>query len=159
LITVVTTTIYNDDNPICEVVNFVRECNKKTRIVVGGPYIAKRAESMEAEDIEALLGYIGADFYVRNREGEQALVQLLRALKRGDPFDDIPNLAFKSGGRYVLTKPRPERNVLQEHAIDYSLFPRQSVGDYVNIRITKGCPFRCAFCSFPLRTDKYNVSE
>lgn len=159
LTTVVTSTIYNDDSPICEVVNFVREYNKKTKIIVGGPYIAKRSESMEAEDVEALFSYIGADYYVRSREGEQALVQLLRALKLGTPLDDIANIAFKRSGRYVLTKPRPERNVLQEHAIDYSLFPRQTVGDYVNIRITKGCPFRCAFCSFPLRTDKYNVSE
>jgi len=166
LATIVTTTIYNDDSPIAEVVNFVREYNKKTTIIVGGPYIAKRAESMERADLDALFKYLEADIYVSSREGEQALVQVMRALKSDATqletvarLKSIANVAFKHDGRYVVTRSAPERNILQDNLIDYSLFPPHAVGDYVNIRITKGCPFRCSFCSFPLRTDKYNVSQ
>lgn len=175
LATIVTTTIYNDDSPIAEVVNFVREYNAKTKIIVGGPYIAKRAESMEREDLDDLFKYLGADIYVSSREGEQALARVMRVLKNAaaaarqstledaaleqTALADIANIAFKSGSRYIATGAAPERNVLQDNLIDYGLFPRQAIGDYVNIRITKGCPFRCAFCSFPLRTDKYNVSQ
>ena len=40
--------------------------------------------------------------------------------------------------------------------IDYSLFPREDVGATVNVRVSKGCPFSCAFCGFPLlSTEKY----
>src|SRR5947208_8534857 len=39
LTAIVTTTIYNYDSPILEVVNFLREHSPETRIVVGGPYI------------------------------------------------------------------------------------------------------------------------
>ena len=159
LTTVITTTIYNFDTPIIEAVRFVREHNPKTKIIVGGPYIAKRSETMEAADLQAMFTYIGADFYVRSREGEQALVNILGALKNGRSPDSIPNIAFKSGGAFVLTRSQPELNPLYENIIDYSLFPREHVGGYVNVRITKGCPFACAFCSFPLRTEKYDVSR
>ncbi len=159
LTAVVTTTIYNYDTPILEVVNFVREHSPETRIVVGGPYVAKRSESMEESDLEAVFKYIDADFYVRSREGEQVLVRLLQALKGDQDFAAIPNLAFREGGRFVLTPAERELNALYDNLIDYSLFPPDDVGSYVNVRITKGCPFTCSFCSFPLRTEKYDVSK
>ena len=159
LTALVTTTIYNYDTPILEVVNFVREHSPETQIVVGGPYVAKRSETMEESELEALFKYIGADFYVRSREGEQALVRLLKALKGEQSFADIPNLAFRENGRFVLTPAEREFNALYDNLIDYSLFPKENVGSYVNVRITKGCPFTCSFCSFPLRTEKYDVSR
>ncbi len=159
LTALVTTTIYNYDTPIIEVVNFVREHSPDTQIVVGGPYIAKRSESMEESDLEAVFRYIGADFYVRSREGEQALVHLLKALRGNRDFASIPNLAYREGDRFVLTPAEREINPLYDNIIDYSLFPQEDVGGYVNVRITKGCPFTCAFCSFPLRTEKYDVSR
>lgn len=156
---VVTTTIYNYDTPIREVVDFLREHSPETRIVVGGPYVAKRSETMEENDLKAVFKYIGADFYVRSREGEQVLVRLLQALKGSRRFDDIPNFAYQENGQFVLTPIEREYNALYENIIDYSLFPREDVGSYVNVRITKGCPFTCSFCSFPLRTEKYDVSR
>ena len=159
LTTVITTTIYNFDTPIIEAVNFVREHNPKTKIIVGGPYIAKRSETMEAADLQAMFTYIGSDFYVRSREGEQALVKILHALKNGGNFAAIPNIAFKNGSNFVLTPSQPELNPLYENLIEYNFFPKEQIGNYVNVRITKGCPFACAFCSFPLRTEKYDISR
>lgn len=156
---VVTTTIYNYDSPILEVVGFLRQHSPETRIVVGGPYIAKRSETMEQSPLEAVFKYIGADFYVRSREGEQALVNLLTALKGDGNFAAIPNIAYREGDRFVMTPSERELNRLYDNLIDYSLFPKADVGSYVNLRITKGCPFTCSFCSFPLRTEKYDVSR
>ena len=159
LVVVVTTTIYNFDTPIIEVVNFVRELTDKPTIIVGGPYIAKRSETMEEHDLKAMFKYIGGDIYVRSREGEQALVNVLAALKGGKDLAEIPNIAYRQNGDFVLTPSVREMNLLHENLIDYRLFRREHVGSYVNVRITKGCPFTCAFCSFPLRTEKYNVSK
>lgn len=159
LTAVVTTTIYNYDSPILEVVSFLREHSPETQIIVGGPYIAKRSETMEPGDLEAVFKYIDADFYVRSREGEQALVSLLSALKSGGGFADIPNIAYREGDRFLATRSEREFNRLYDNLIDYSLFPPEDMGSYVNLRITKGCPFTCSFCSFPLRTEKYDVSK
>ncbi len=155
----VTTTIYNYDTPIIDAVNFVREYNQKAKVIVGGPYIAKRSETMEEFDLQAVFKYIGADFYVRSREGEQALVRILRELKGDGNYAAIPNIAYRDGSNFLLTRAEKEINALHENIIDYSLFPSRDVGSYVNLRITKGCPFKCAFCSFPLQTDQYNVSQ
>ena len=160
LTAVVTTTIYNYDTPIREVVDFLREHSPETRVIVGGPYVAKRSETMEENDLKAVFKYVGADFYVRSREGEQVLVRLLEELKGSRHFAGIPNLAFQEDdGHFVLTPSEREYNALYENIIDYSLFPKEAVGSYVNVRITKGCPFTCSFCSFPLRTEKYDVSR
>jgi len=159
LTVVVTTTIYNFDTPIIEVVKFVREHNPRARIIVGGPYIAKRSETVEEPDLKAMFKYIGADLYVRSREGEQALVNILSAIKSGREVCEIPNIAYEQNGDFILTRSEREINALHENLIDYNLFPKEHIGNYLNIRITKGCPFTCAFCGFPLRTEKYNVSR
>jgi radical SAM PhpK family P-methyltransferase len=156
---VITTTIYNYDAPIIEVVRFVRELTRGPKIIIGGPYIAKRSETMEEHDLKAMFKYIGGDFYVRSREGEQALVNILTALKEGRELANIPNIAFRQDDDFILTRTEREINLLYENLIDYSLFPPEHIGGYVNVRVTKGCPFTCAFCSFPLRTEKYNVSK
>lgn len=151
----VTTTIYTFDLPILEVVSFVRKYNKTAKIIVGGPYISKRSETMEKESLQSVFKYMDADFYVFCREGEQALVNIIRTLKTNGDFSKFDNLAFRKGSDYVITQASKELNPLEENMVDYSLFPREEIGKTVNIRVSKGCPFSCAFCGFPLRAEKY----
>ena len=47
LTVVITTSIYNFDQPILEVISFIKRYNDTAKIIVGGPYISKRYEWME----------------------------------------------------------------------------------------------------------------
>ena len=156
LTVVVPTTIYTFDLPILEIVSFVRSCSDTVKIIVGGPYIAKRVQRMDEKSLLSLFKYIDADFYVCSREGEQALVNIIKTLKTNGNFDHINNIAYRKDNGFIITPSPPEINSLEENLIDYSLFPREDVGATVNVRVSKGCPFSCAFCGFPLlRTEKY----
>ncbi|UCH96108.1 MAG: radical SAM protein, partial [Candidatus Aminicenantes bacterium] len=155
LTVVITTSIYNFDQPILEVISFIKRYNDTAKIIVGGPYISKRYEWMEPAELKSLFKYIGADFYVCNREGEQALMNILKALKSQRDFDNITNIAYKKGKDYVITPATVEINPLEDNMIDYSLFPGEDLGEFVNLRISKGCPYTCSFCGFPLRARKY----
>jgi anaerobic magnesium-protoporphyrin IX monomethyl ester cyclase len=152
---VITTTIYNFEHPILEAMSWVRQTGTTARIIVGGPYISKRSERLDPENLLSLFKYIDADFYVCSREGEEALVNIIRALKGKCGFTEIPNIAYRSGKEFFLTPTAPELNDLEENMVDYSLFPREDLGHFVNLRFSKGCPYRCSFCGFPHRTVKY----
>ena len=39
--------------------------------------------------------------------------------------------------------------------MDYDLFPRERIGEFMSVRTATSCPFACAFCSFPQQAGKY----
>ena len=91
-----------------------------------------------------------------SNEGEETLAKLLRACTAGNGLAQVANLAYRTpDGSYAFTPSSAEYSALDENMVDYSLFPRDQVGQFVTIRTAKSCPFRCAFCSFPQRGGAY----
>lgn len=151
----ITTTLYVSAHPILEVISFIRQYNQEAKIVVGGPYISNQIKTAEPEVNQQVFKYLGADFYVFCQEGERALVDLINALKNGTDLDQVDNIAYRRGHDYHMTKSSIESNPLEENPIDYSLFPRDEVDEFVTLRTAKSCPFSCSFCGFPQRAGKY----
>lgn len=149
------TTLYVVPWPIQEIIDFVRECNPRVKIVVGGPYIANLTKSSDREGVTSQLRSLGADIYVISSEGETALVELLRTLKSGGDLARVANLAYRDGAGFVFTPPVVEQNSLEENMVDYSLFPREAMGQFVSTRTAKSCPFACSFCNFPQQAGQY----
>lgn len=151
----ITTTLYVHPRPILEIIELIRTHRPDIRVVVGGPYVASQARGLSAGDFARLLRYVGADYYVVNREGEAALVALLGVLKSGGKLESIANLAYFDGERFVRTPEVLEDNALEDNPIDYALFGEAAIGEFLSIRTAKSCPFACAFCGFPQRSGKY----
>ncbi len=158
LLVAITTTLYVVPWPIQEIMAFVRANTEKTKIVVGGPYIANLAKSGDRVEVERQLRAIGADFYIISPEGEQALAALVQTLKSGGDISKTDNLAYRDGDRYVFTKASVERNSLVDNMVDYSLFVRDAVGQFVSTRTAKSCPFACSFCNFPQQAGDYTYA-
>jgi radical SAM PhpK family P-methyltransferase len=151
----ITTTLYVTPQPIIEIIELVRRHAPATRIVVGGPFVGNQTTSLDERSVMALFRYLGADFYIDSNEGEAAFVALLRALRDGTDLAAVPNLSFRSGEGYVRNKRETERNELSDNLVNYALFPREDIGQFVSLRTAKSCPFSCAFCGFPQRAGKY----
>src|SRR5689334_1452258 len=93
----ITSTLYVSAHPILEIISFIRQYNQKAKIVVGGPYISNQIKTAEPEVNQQVFKYLGADFYVFCQEGEQALVNLIKALKNGTDLDQVDNIAYRRG--------------------------------------------------------------
>lgn len=155
----ITTTLYVIPDPIVEIIEFIKRFNKTAKIIVGGPYIGNQFLGLDAADLQEMLGLLGADIYVDSTEGEQALANVIKTLKNGSNLDGIANIAYRKDDRYVIGPKVIESNALEATPINYGLFPKEDLGEFISLRTAKSCPFACSFCGFPQRAGKYNYTS
>jgi radical SAM superfamily enzyme YgiQ (UPF0313 family) len=120
-------------------------------VILGGPHPSFLPEE----------GLEHADFVICG-EGDEALPELVAALREGGDFGAIRNLAYRDGEVLGRNPWRPFLPDLDALPIpDYSLIHRweKTRNRYVSIATSRGCPFNCSFCSVILlfgRTYRYN---
>ena len=85
------------------------------------------------------------------REGEEAFRSIILALLENRGFTDIPNIAYKSDGKYIKTEekgfclneyPSPYLNGIFDGIIN------DGVSFSAILETNRGCPFKCAFCDW-----------
>ncbi len=146
----ITTTYYVDDDPIREIVAFVRRLNRDAHIVVGGPHIASLSRS-QPERVQALtFRSIGADIHIESPQGEKTLAHLVRTLADGGDLLAVPNLTFRAADGSLTRTPREaENNDLAENIIDWTGFSPTAFTPINYMRTARSCPFSCEFCNYP----------
>src|ERR1700752_1910045 len=128
----ITTTLYVSPHPILEIISFIREHNQTAKIIVGGPYIANQAKTLDRDGLQNVFKYLGADIYVISQEGEFALANILKALKQDISLDGVDNIAYRSGREYTMTLASTESNPLEENMVDYTLFPNHQIDQFIS---------------------------
>ncbi len=87
-----------------------------------------------------------ADFVVRG-EGEDTIVELVRALEGGGDLRRIRGLSFHADGEKAHNPDRPLECDLDRYPVpDFSLVRGMKPGGVVTIVTRRGCPFDCSFC-------------
>lgn len=139
-----------------EIATLVKSVSTETCIVVGGYTTMLENDSV--------LRWTCADVAIRG-EGEFALVELLERIKLGRDFGGIPGVAYKDHGRiHPATIRKPDLPLDQKGFPEWELFDVEAyiqsggklnshhLGTLHNQRFfpiitTRGCPYRCTFCS------------
>jgi radical SAM superfamily enzyme YgiQ (UPF0313 family) len=118
-------------------IEFYREIVTNLRTITVAPIVIGGAGYSLFPEI--LLERIGADYGIQG-EGEEVFAKLVKDLSDGNPpqgkilFNDMPIPATDMGA--------PERN---NHIARF--YSKQS--GMLNIQTKRGCPFRCAYCTYP----------
>lgn len=124
-------------------IQFARQIRERfdVQIIFGGVHptlVPERVINEDAVDIVCV------------GEGEEALLDLVKGLSRGERRTDIPNLWFKDGQRIIKNGPRPLNQDLDGLAFpDKAMFYEQLPKHYrlqSSFLTSRGCPFTCTFC-------------
>lgn len=86
------------------------------------------------------------DVIVRG-EGERTIVELMNALGGGHDLHAVPGISFRSDGSAVENRPRPRISDLD--ALPWPAYQRLDMAAYQGCGVvtSRGCPYRCTFCS------------
>lgn len=132
---------------ILKVVKDIKRRDPDTIIVLGGPEVTYRwQELMETET--------GVDYIVRY-EGEATFLELVQHLFGNSmPLKHIKGLVYRLNGH---THANPVREPLDPKSIPSPYLSghiRINKKRMYNLETSRGCPFNCAYCSFPLSGQK-----
>jgi radical SAM PhpK family P-methyltransferase len=159
----ITTTLYVEYSPIVEIVNFVRQHNPRTRIVVGGPHVYTICSDRDEETQDYIFQEIGADIYIFDSQGELTLSKVLAELCRAKDAPDlsgIPNLTYTSDNlEFHRTRRELEDNDMDKNAVDWNYFDPSYYSPTVQMRTARSCAFKCAFCRYPAFAGSLNLTS
>jgi anaerobic magnesium-protoporphyrin IX monomethyl ester cyclase len=139
-ITSVTPSIY-EAYKVAETAKKVRE---DCKVVLGGPH----ATFMPRQTMEEC-EYI--DIIVRG-EGEETTSELIENIEKGAPLNEVKGITFREKNKIIDTEPRPFiKNIDDIPFPSRDLLPMQLYKfngvKYTTMLTSRGCPFKCSFCS------------
>jgi anaerobic magnesium-protoporphyrin IX monomethyl ester cyclase len=89
-------------------------------------------------------------------EGEETFLELVMALEKGIPLNNIRGLYYKEDGKVIRTEDRPFVDLDKQPGLSYDLinmdyYRRRLFGrDHISFNSSRGCTFRCSFCWDPV---------
>lgn len=125
-----------------------RDTDGNVPIVWGGPHPSTLPEqTCKSEYVDIVC--VG--------EGDITFSEIVKALQANKPLGDIKGIAFKDGGRIIVTPDRPLLDIETLLPVPWDLI---NVEDYINRdfylkkslrtldigQTSRGCPFSCGFC-------------
>lgn len=144
------------------IAGIAKEVNQKIKVVLGGIY----ATTFPQEVIK----HPDVDFVVVG-EGEVVFKDLLKMINEESDFGRVAGLVWKNNGTITINKKQDLIKNLDEVPFPArELFPMDRYHSSAQLRgrrtlhlvTSRGCPFRCSFCSSPLsfgRTLRYHSAE
>lgn len=115
-------------------------------IVVGGPHVTFFREKIFDECF---------DYFVIG-QCEGTFGSFLKKIEKREDISDIPGLLFRKNGSNIFTGDNPQFTVLDDipfparHLLNSDLYyvgTMKGKKKYTSIMTSRGCPFRCVFCS------------
>jgi anaerobic magnesium-protoporphyrin IX monomethyl ester cyclase len=120
--------------------------SKGTKVVVGGPHASFMADE--------ILRSGSADFVVRG-EGEDTMLELVKALSEGGKLEQIRGLSYRGDNQLIHNADRTYPDNLDtlpfpaRHLLDMDKYRTSKLGtrSITSILTSRGCPYQCSFCA------------
>ena len=148
-------------NSAINIAGQLKQTNPNLTIVLGGAHATLLPE-------ETIINGPEVDIVVRG-EGERTVIELVLSLEHGQQLDDIPGISYKRDGK-VVSNPARSTNVdldslpfLAYHLLPWQKYkPHPPHGRALPFAVTvtsRGCPYRCSYCSKPIFGNKFRAQR
>lgn len=156
----ISSTFYLSYREIKKMIQKLRIFDPDMEIVVGGSFINEQFLNSDVRDFEEPMRKYKINYVLYAFNSENDLQKLIFARKSNADLKDIPNLATILGGDFekgdfIFSYFNWNEPILGNIPYLWDKLELPFVNHTVQIRTSSGCPFSCAFCSYPQTARKY----
>ena len=150
----ISTTFYLSYAEIRRISKKIHQAYPEARIVLGGAFINEQSINVGADAFEAAMRKYHISYILHAFNSEIDLKDLIISIKTDTGTDRVNNLCcierddFTSG-TFITTDQVWNDPVLDDAGGLYDAAEYPSASHTIQTRTTSGCPFNCAFCSYP----------
>ncbi|HEX9015149.1 MAG TPA: cobalamin-dependent protein [Chloroflexota bacterium] len=128
-----------------EICRTVRATLPGAKVVVGGHHASMSPAEFDSPSVD----------YVVIGEAERSFPRLVESIEKGTRPSDVPGLGYRQRGRLRFTEPTtpikdldevpwPRRDLVQRYRSGYFF---RFWDEVYSVETTRGCPYKCKFCS------------
>ena len=122
------------------IASLIKEKYPDIPIVVGGPHSSQIPK-------ETLDEFKNIDIIVVG-EGERALVELTELINNNESIENVEGITYRKNGELVITTARQPFSDINELSFPaWDLFELSHYNKIFPISTSRGCPYRCYFCT------------
>jgi len=147
-------------NDIARIAKRLRAHDPDMEIAVGGAFASGLSEA-DMPRAEKNMRKYGVRHLLTGFHSETDLLALLERRRAGSPTRDVPNLCSLEGGagqpRFHAGESRWNKPVLDALPANWNRDRYPFLKRTVQLRTSTGCPFSCAFCSYPVISRSWDL--
>jgi anaerobic magnesium-protoporphyrin IX monomethyl ester cyclase len=143
------------------IAGYIKQAKPEIQIIMGGAHATMLPQ-------ETMASSPAIDIIVRG-EGDETIIEVLKALENNRPLESVAGISYRSEG---TIRQSPDRASIVD--IDslpfpaYHLLPRNSYRPhpphgmslpFAAVVTSRGCPYRCAYCSKPVFGSKFRAQS
>ncbi len=139
----------------------IKESHPGTTIIFGGPHV-----TLMPEETLASAPYIDV---IARGEADDTILELMNAFENKKSLADIPGISFTKDRKIVNTPERPIVTNMDAlpypayHLLDIKQYrphpPHGMYTPFAAMVTSRGCPYRCAYCSKPVFGSKFRAQS
>lgn len=144
-ITVLTASLPNS----IEIIKLIKKIKPQIKVIIGGPH----STLLPKESLEETQ----ADMCVQG-DGEKVIISIKKAIRGEISFSDIPGIYYRENNKIqkgppikliqdLDAIPFPSRDPVRKYTYGREYNPKIKKGEFTSIVTSRGCPFKCKFCS------------
>jgi anaerobic magnesium-protoporphyrin IX monomethyl ester cyclase len=155
----ISTTYILDWSVIARMVRQIRQEVPGARFVVGGAFINDHFLNRGVESLRAPMTKLGVNYAVYSYNSENDLARLMDAM-RGGSVAEVKNIAWlDEDGQFHANADEWIEPYLGSEDVPWASIPHQHGCNTLQIRTSTGCPFKCAFCTYPVIAKGFQYGE
>jgi anaerobic magnesium-protoporphyrin IX monomethyl ester cyclase len=143
------------------IAHHLKEADPDLTIILGGAHATLLPD-------ETLTTAPEIDVIVRG-EGEETIIGLLQALEYNQPLNSVSGISYRADGKIISTADRTD--VIDMDLLPYPAYhllpwqnykphpPHGRASPFAAIVTSRGCPYRCAYCSKPVFGSKFRAQS
>jgi p-methyltransferase len=146
----ISTTFYLGYSEVKRLTNKLRKLDPDMKIALGGAFANEQTINSTVEQFQSPMRKFGVNYVLHAFNSDEDFPALLRAHQRGTGFPQVSNLAyFNPVGEFCITPKVWNSPTLNSKPMLWKEVDLSFVNRTVQLRAASGCPFACAFCSYP----------